>query len=143
MKKTTFYCDRCGKEITGVVNSLATVRFNVNVDDYADDMDIERGADLCWDCYQVVDEAVLHLVNDVRKAPEPEPKPEPKPAKVRKPAKRKPLDLGKIGALTRAGWSVKKIAEELGVSENTIYNHMNEALEFLSNSEEKEVAENV
>lgn len=38
--------------------------------------------------------------------------------------KRKPFDTGKMIALLRAGWNVPKIADEMGVSEPTIYNHM-------------------
>ena len=36
------------------------------------------------------------------------------------------LDMGKIGALHRAGWSVEKIAEEMGVSGQTIRNRLND-----------------
>lgn len=49
---------------------------------------------------------------------EPEPKPEPKPKK----RKEKPFDMGKLKALLDGGWSVSKIADEMGVSEQTIYN---------------------
>lgn len=43
-------------------------------------------------------------------------KPEPK--------KRKPVDTGKLLALRKAGWSMKKIAEELGISETSVWNYL-------------------
>lgn len=48
------------------------------------------------------------------------PPPAPEPVK----AKRKPLDMGKVQALRNAGWSMKKIADEMGVSEGTIWNNL-------------------
>ncbi len=47
--------------------------------------------------------------------PEAEPKPEPKKRKE------KPFDMGKLKALLDGGWSVGKIADEMGVSDVTIY----------------------
>ena len=44
---------------------------------------------------------------------------EPKPA-----GKRRPFDTGKLGALRKAGWSVSKIADEMAVSEATVYKYM-------------------
>lgn len=52
---------------------------------------------------------------DVKTAGVPDKKPEKKPAK-----KRNAIDYGKIAALYRAGWSQKKIGEEIGVSQNAI-----------------------
>ena len=67
-------------------------------------------------------------------APEPQPEPEPEQKQEEKPVKRqtkpakkrKPFDTGKMVALLNAGWSVAKIADEMGVSEQTIRNHMKE-----------------
>lgn len=47
----------------------------------------------------------------------------PTPEPVAK-AKRKSLDMGKVQALRNAGWSMKKIADEMGVSEGTIWNNL-------------------
>lgn len=44
----------------------------------------------------------------------------PKPA----PKKRKPFDTGKMKALLDGGWPVAKIADEMGCSVGTIYDHM-------------------
>lgn len=77
---------------------------------------------------------VLTRIQVTPPAPEPEPEPEPveeapapdsveeTPKKTKK--TRKPFDTGKLGALRRAGWSVAKIADEMGVSEQTVRNHM-------------------
>lgn len=58
--------------------------------------------------------------------PEPEKqKPEAqKPAAAKKQQTKKTFDTGKKLALLKAGWSIAKIADEMGVSEPTIYNHM-------------------
>ena len=44
------------------------------------------------------------------------------PQPVRKP--KKTVDVGKLIALYNAGWSVAKIADELGVSTRTVYNYL-------------------
>lgn len=52
-----------------------------------------------------------------------EPQPEPKKRGGSKPLQ---LDMGKIVALSRAGWSVEKIADEMGVSGQTIRNRLDD-----------------
>lgn len=55
-------------------------------------------------------------------------KPEaPKPKKTV--GRRKKFDMGKLGALTDGGWSVKDIADELGCSEQTVRNKQKERAE--------------
>lgn len=39
-------------------------------------------------------------------------------------AKRKPVDTWKLLALRKAGWSMKKIADELGISEGSVWNYL-------------------
>ena len=39
-------------------------------------------------------------------------------------SKRKPVDTGKMMALRKAGWSMKKIGEELGISEGSVFNYL-------------------
>ena len=34
------------------------------------------------------------------------------------------VDTGKLVALRNAGWSMKKIAEELGISEGSVFNYL-------------------
>ena len=38
--------------------------------------------------------------------------------------KRITVDTGKLVALRNAGWSMKKIAEELGISEGSVFNYL-------------------
>ena len=38
--------------------------------------------------------------------------------------KRKKVDTGKLLALRKAGWSMKKIGEELGISEGSVFNYL-------------------
>lgn len=42
---------------------------------------------------------------------------------------RRMIDMGKVHALKNAGWSVKKIAEEMGTSQATIYDRLKEERE--------------
>lgn len=56
------------------------------------------------------------------KGEKPEPKTESKKAEPKK--KRKEFDMGKLKALREGGWSVPKIADEMKVSEQTIYNKL-------------------
>ena len=48
----------------------------------------------------------------------------PKETKPKTEPKRKPFDVGKLGALRKAGWTVAKIADEMGCSEATVYTYM-------------------
>ena len=48
--------------------------------------------------------------------PQADPKPEPK--------KKVQLDMGKVKALRKAGWTLEKIADEMGVSSQTIANRL-------------------
>ena len=63
---------------------------------------------------------------------EPEPDPLPKASRAKKQLeeaeknfqKRKISDIGKLRSLRAAGWPLKKLAEEFGCSEATVYNTM-------------------
>lgn len=48
----------------------------------------------------------------------------PKIAQNQSEKKVKSFDTGKLGALRKAGWPVAKIADEMGVSDQTIRNYM-------------------
>lgn len=80
-----------------------------------------------------VDQAIAQGLITILDSADPEPKPAPAPSMGGKAAKEKPkktepkrktFDTGKLGALRKAGWSVAKIADEMGVSEQTVRNHM-------------------
>lgn len=75
-------------------------------------------------------DVVLGLL-DLQEDKKPEPKKEPakrgRPKKTEEKKtepKPKPFDTGKLKALLDGGWSVAKIADEMGVSVQTIYNKM-------------------
>lgn len=66
---------------------------------------------------KVLAEACLALME------EPEEKPKEKPKAKAKPKASK-FDMGKLKALLDGGWSVSKIADEMRVSQQTVYNKM-------------------
>lgn len=49
---------------------------------------------------------------------------EPKKAQKKEPTNKKPLDMGKVKALRKAGWTLEKIADEMGCSAQTIANKL-------------------
>ncbi len=57
---------------------------------------------------------------------DPDTKPDPKPKKKPQKKQEKAFDMGKLGALHEGGWSVAQIADEMGVSQQTIYNKLKE-----------------
>ena len=79
-------------------------------------------------------ELVDWIVNGSASEPEPEPEPDPPPKASRAKKqleeaeknfqKRKISDIGKLRSLRAAGWPLKKLAEEFGCSEATVYNTM-------------------
>lgn len=79
-----------------------------------------------------LDKAIKDVVLGLLELPE-ETEPKKEPAKRGRPKKTeekkaepkpKPFDTGKLKALLDGGWSVAKIADEMGVSIQTIYNKM-------------------
>ena len=71
-----------------------------------------------------------------------EPRKSEKPKKANKePGKNQHYDRGKVAALTKAGWSVKQIADELGCTDNTVryIQKKNKEAEIKAESEGTEV----
>ena len=128
MRKTTWYCDRCGKLIERTAHVLA-----VHYYDPDGSRDEEEGAELCKDCYNVVDKAIADLIRPPKKKEEPN-----KAQKQHGGQNKARLDLGKIAALRNAGWSFDAIGYEMGVTGSTIRNHIDEAMEFLANKQKEE-----
>lgn len=67
----------------------------------------------------------------IEEDPQPEPKPEPEPKPKAQPkaeSKKKGgpagIDHGKLIALHKAGWSIEKIADEMGCTTTTVRNHI-------------------
>lgn len=136
MRKITFYCDRCGKQIDTIVAQLNT--FTYRLPETEDPEDVEEGAELCPECYREIDDMTAYMVKnptvhfDGGKPIGAEPE---KPKRI---IKKKDLDLGKMAALRNAGWSYRKIANELGCSDVTVSARMEEAQEFLRRQNVKE-----
>lgn len=136
MRKTTWYCDCCGRQIVGTVRVLA---IHYYPDDAADNpIDEEEGAHLCTLCFDRVDDAIACAIYKDKPPVEEPPKQDPPPKKKKPAANKKPLDLGKIAALRNAGWSFDAIGDEMGVTGSTIRNHIDEAMEFLANKQKEE-----
>lgn len=115
MKKIVYICDKCGVEIQNETYNQ-----------------MPNEIDLCARC-QVAFSDLLEkfLLGDLDKLlTEPEPEKPKKGVKGNGGARHKVKpDLGKVGALYAAGWTVKQIAEEMNCSDQTIRNHLNEAVQ--------------
>lgn len=137
MRKITFYCDRCGKQIDGIIPQIGT-RF---LDSEGNEEDHEYGAELCRDCFGEIDDMVAFMVKNPTihfdggkqiGAEQEKPKRNTGHGKLN-------LDLGKIGALYRTNkWSVKDIASDMHCSEQTIRNHLQETLDYYDKKMAKE-----
>ena len=77
---------------------------------------------------EAIKQAVIALLDQ-----EEEEKPKPKAAPKKPGRKAKPFDLGKALACKKAGWSVEKIADELGCSTQTVYTNLRNAGKEASN----------
>lgn len=66
------------------------------------------------------------LIEEEDPQPEPKTKPEPKAKPKTEPKKSGPtgIDHGKLIALHKAGWSIEKIADEMGCTTTTVRNHI-------------------
>lgn len=118
MIKTMRLCDRCGREITGGIYYTVTACM------IAEHLTkTERSFDYCESCgTEVIAGLGKTRASSVTAAdPEESPK-QAEPAEGKKKGGRKKikLDLGKVGALYRAGWTIAKIADEMGVGSSTI-----------------------
>lgn len=129
MQKLIYLCDKCGAEIK------ENERFLITTGPIGDPNNAES-VDLCGTCYIGALKVLKIYLTGGKTAPTAE-KPE-KPAEPKKPKakpggrmRKKKLDLGKIAALRNAGWSLEKIADELGCCTQTTANHIKEAQDFL------------
>jgi len=73
-------------------------------------------------------QGIMVILDGVETAPAAKPTPpmddEVRPKQSKSKPKRRPFDVGKLGALRKAGWTVSKIADEMSVSEATVYKYM-------------------
>ena len=109
MRKISYFCDRCGKEVTAGLVQIGYRTIDLTT---GDPEDYEFGAELCVDCFAVVDKATMAAIQN-------------KPPVVKKKVRPKlDIDMPKVLALRQAGWSFEKIGEEFHVSSQTIINHL-------------------
>lgn len=99
-------CDRCKRQITAGAEEFWS-EIKVEGDVY----------DLCPDCMVLFD---AFMEGGIQKE-------EPKQEAEQKPAPKQPqVDVGRIRALAKAGWSTKKIAEDVKCSLPTVRKYMEE-----------------
>ena len=72
---------------------------------------------------------VLAILEDMEPGIVPVKEQKPKPENKQEPKKtgRPKLDTGKMVACRKAGWSIAKIADEMGCTQQTVANHLHEA----------------
>ena len=106
MKKIIYVCDYCGKEIQEKVWT-----FLLGWRDEENSVELNDSPlgvnDICESCMKKLLSAI---------APPKEPKQPPK----------KSVDMGKILALRKAGWTLERIGKEIGVSAQTVANRLAE-----------------
>lgn len=100
MRKMICLCDLCGKQ------TEAWMAVQVEEPDGA-----ETQRDICPECVKKI----------AAQLPKEEPKPKRTTAKKEAPVRQK-VDRGKVIALAKAGWSITKIADEMGCSDQTVRN---------------------
>lgn len=94
-----------------------------------------------------IGEGRVVAAHEAYKPAEPTPKevpeePEPKQEKVQTRGRyANAIDHGKVAALYNAGWSVKKIAEEIGCNKQTIIDHLTKEGIYKSGKDKKEAAD--
>lgn len=93
--------------------------------DLEQDKAIAQGAVILLDAEKAPEADAAPKQREPEKKPEKQSKPKKAAAKKTAPKKEK-FDTGKMIALLNGGWSVAKIADEMGCSTATIYNHMKE-----------------
>jgi hypothetical protein len=145
MREIIFKCDRCKKVVIKPVRLEAW--FVNHIGSLTDKAYIFNGEesnelDLCEGCAKALNDFIYPPEEEAEEIPEQDPEEDEDPfvpkkltdklkkdlVKEKKPhPTKKKIDIGKIRALRDAGWSLKKIAEEMGVaSPQTIANHLKE-----------------
>lgn len=125
MRKITYVCDKCGTEIKGM--PLKVIIAETDVDTGTPIRDSEAGKELkekefCQGCIDAMKKMMGEQAEEPEQGEEPEEPEEPK-EEPEETQKRLPVDKGKIQALTNAGWSAAKIADEMGISTGAVYNY--------------------
>ena len=91
---------------------------------YVGRQDLETDRAICSGAICILESIEEEKVQEIIPETVPKPKATPSKPKNTETKPRQKFDVGKLGALRKAGWSVSKIADEMGVSEQTIRNYM-------------------
>lgn len=144
-------CDRCGKQfMPDAQHKVGWIGMTWRIpetDDLESGVTPYEHCDFCESCMKAISDFIEGAVIEEEAPPEVEivvnepptaeegredpqkggePSEEPKPKK--NPPKAKGIDKGKIKALHDAGWNASKIADEMGVSPQTINYHLRRIL---------------
>ena len=144
-------CDRCGKQfVPDAQHKVGWIGMTWRIpetDDLESGVTPYEHCDFCESCMKAISDFIEGAVIEEEAPPEVEivvneppaaeedgeapqkggePSEEPKPKK--NPPKAKGIDKGKIKALHDAGWNASKIADEMGVSPQTINYHLRRIL---------------
>ena len=144
-------CDRCGKQfVPDAQHKVGWIGMTWRIpetDDLESGVTPYEHCDFCENCMKAISDFIEGAVIEEESSPEVdivvneppaaeedgeapqkggEPSEEPKPKK--NPPKAKGIDKGKIKALHDAGWNASKIADEMGVSPQTINYHLRRIL---------------
>ena len=144
-------CDRCGKQfIPDDQHKVGWIGMTWRIpetDDLESGVTPYEHCDFCETCMKAISDFIEGTVIEEEAPPEVEivvneppaaeeggeapqkAEEQPKPKKVKKnPPKAKGIDKGKIKALHDAGWNASKIADEMGVSPQSINYHLRKIL---------------
>lgn len=118
MRKTIYFCDRCGKEIKTEGARIIPHFFDMASGGELGNIGVpDDDVHFCMECTKAIMSRLLQKPEEEQAAA----KAEAKAGKKTRPKKEERLDAGKVMALYRAGWDNKKIADEMGVDERQIY----------------------
>lgn len=122
MRQTIFTCDKCGRQLRRdepvvIITPEMYEQGGIDFDGRIEAPEPIRSFDNHDFCKECALDILKYAVTEKSEA-DPEEKEEDPDKKAVK------VDTGKIKALHKAGWSVAKIADEIGCSEQTVYNHL-------------------
>ena len=121
MREITITCDLCKKEIEGEPIGYWLCRTDRMSMDITEDY-FHPDLDICDSCADVLT-AKISEVFDQNKEKDQKEKTKKKVTN-KEGTPKKELDTGKIRALREAGWSLEKIADEIGCSPQTVANRL-------------------
>lgn len=116
MKKISYICNRCKKEIKTEGTRIIPHLFNSATGEISGEVEVpDNDVHFCLDCTK-------EIVKEILRPPEDKGTPiRAAPVKHTRLKKEQRLDAGKVMALHRAGWSDEKIADEMGSTERQVY----------------------